>query len=85
MISPICDTFRVRTTYTGMKFRRVAVSAAASVRLRIRNQLARPGPGRSSDTALEGKATFWALARVVVRRSRTAVVECLNRGIVGAG
>lgn len=44
VISPICDTIRVRTTCPGIMFRRVAVSAATSVWLRIRNQLARPGP-----------------------------------------
>lgn len=43
VISPICDTLRVRTTCPGIMFRRVAVSAATSVRLRIRNHLARPG------------------------------------------
>lgn len=67
VISPICDKMRVRTTCPGIMFRRVAVSAATSVRLRIRSQLARPGPWRSSDTSLEGEVSFWAVILLVVR------------------
>lgn len=91
MISPICDTLRVRTTCPGMIFRRVVVSAASLSQPQRRFGSAyaiiwrRPGPWTSSDLNAEDEATFSLVVRLVARGRRTVVVNSLNRGIVGAG
>lgn len=72
-------------------FRRVAVSAAASVRLPHTQSVGEgPGPWGSSDTGAARTESpawpCWADGRLVVGGKLMAVANCcLNRGKVGAG